>query len=164
MYVHVQRINNKVSFRAAAPAPRGPPPVDDGTRLVRILGCEYRLSESEITNWLSCFGEVLSEISEEPFETEGLDPSLPPIGNGIYLVKMRLAKNLPNWVPMYGKKVCFEYPGVRRQCNNCYGPHAKKYCKSERVGMVNFVKGFSARYNSVPEELYGKLSIYAMSK
>ena len=79
-------------------------------------------------------------------------------------MKIRLAKNLPNWVPMYGKKVCFEYPGVRRQCNNCYGPHAKKYCKSERVGMVNFVKGFSARYNSVPEELYGKLSIYAMSK
>ena len=50
-----------VTVRAAAPAPRGPPPVDDGTRLVRILGCEYRLSESEITNWLSCFGEVLSE-------------------------------------------------------------------------------------------------------
>ena len=61
---------------------RGPPPVDDGTKLVRITGCEYRLSESELLGWLSCFGDVLSEITEERFVTEGLDPSLPPIGNG----------------------------------------------------------------------------------
>ena len=69
------------------------------------------------------------------------------------MVKMKLAKNLPNWVPMYGKKICFEYPGVRRECNNCYDPHAKKYCRSQRVGMENFVKGFSMRYNFVPKEL-----------
>ena len=48
--------------RAATPT-YGPPPVDDGTRLVRVSGCEYRLSESKILDWLSCFGEVISEIS-----------------------------------------------------------------------------------------------------
>ena len=64
------------------------PPPDDGTRNVRIVGCEYRLTESEITDWLGCFGDVLSEISEEPFENDGNDPTLLPVGNGTYLVKM----------------------------------------------------------------------------
>ena len=66
------------------------------------------MSESEIMNWLGCFGEVLSEILEEQFKTVGLDPSLPPIGNGTYLVKIKIVKSLPNWVPMYGKKICFD--------------------------------------------------------
>ena len=43
---------------------------DDGTRIVRIIGCEFHLSESEILGWLSCFGEVISEITEEQFEME----------------------------------------------------------------------------------------------
>ena len=72
------------------------PPQDDGTRVVRIIGCEFRLSESEILGWLSCFGEVLSEITEERFESEGLDPELPPVGNGTYNVKMKLNGDLPN--------------------------------------------------------------------
>ena len=46
---------------------------DDGTRLLRIIGCEFRLSESEILAWLSCFGEVISEITEEQFDSEGLE-------------------------------------------------------------------------------------------
>ena len=39
--------------------------MDDGTRLIRIIGCDYKLSESEITDWLTQFGEVKSEITEE---------------------------------------------------------------------------------------------------
>ena len=65
---------------------------------------------------------------------------------------------MPNWVPMFGRKICLDYRGNRRQCSNCYGPHAKKYCRSERVGMDNFVTGFRKRYPFVPEELYGRLA------
>ena len=36
------------------------------------IGCEYRLSETEILDWLNCFGEVLSEIMEERFDSEDL--------------------------------------------------------------------------------------------
>ena len=115
------------------------------------MGCEYRLSETEILGWLCCFGQVVSEITEEAFDNAGLDPNLPPVGNGTYLVRMKLEKDLPNWVPMYSKKICLEYPGIKRQCNNCYGPHPKKYCKSERVGMENFVKGFRRRYPFIQE-------------
>ena len=106
----------------------------------------------------------MSEITEERFASDGLDPGLDPIGNGTYLVKMRLTKDLPNWAPMFGRKICLDYRGFRRQCSNCYGHHAKKFCRSERVGMDNFVKGFSLRYNNVPKELYGRHAIDLMSK
>ena len=58
------------------------------------------MTESEILNWL--FGEVLSEITEEPFkEVEGKSQAeMPPVGNGTYLVTMKLKKDLPNWVLM----------------------------------------------------------------
>ena len=59
---------------------------------------------------------------------------------------------------MFGRKICLDYPGIKRQCSSCYGPHARKYCRSERCGMEAFVKGFSRTYASVPVELYGKLS------
>ena len=94
------------------------PTFDDGTRIIRIIGCEFRLSESEILEWLNCFGEVISEITEEQFDSEGLDPELPPIGNGTYIVKMKLSRDIPNWMPMYGRKICLEYPGSKRQFIN----------------------------------------------
>ena len=55
--------------------------------------------------------------------------------------------------------MCIEFRGMRRQCSNCYGNHAKKFCKSERVGMANFVVGFRQKYRHVPEELYGRWAI-----
>ena len=99
---------------------------DDGTRLLRIIGCEFHLSESEILAWLTCFGEVVSEITEEQFESEGLEPDLPPVGNGTYNVKIKLTRDIPNWIPMYGRKVCVEYTGTRKQCSSCYGPPGLK--------------------------------------
>ena len=39
-----------------------------------------------------------------------------------------------------------------------HGPHAKKFCRSEKCGMESFVTGFSHKYPCVPAELNGKLS------
>ena len=89
------------SRRQSTPAETRPtalkdPQLDDGTRIVQIIGCEYRLSESEILNWIGCFGEVLSEITEERFGQEDSDPDLPAISNGTYLVKMKPTRDFPN--------------------------------------------------------------------
>ena len=54
---------------------------DDGKRLVKIIGCKYKLLESEILDWMALFGKVLSKITEEKFEDVD-DPSLeqlPPL-------------------------------------------------------------------------------------
>ena len=38
---------------------------DEGLRWVKIEGCEYRLEEKQIVDWLTHFGEVKSEILED---------------------------------------------------------------------------------------------------
>ena len=68
---------------------------------------------------------------------------------------------MPNWIPMFGKKIGLDYSGMKKECSNCYGPHPKKYCKSERVGLENFVYGFSKKLSHVPAALYGKLAKFA---
>lgn len=118
------------------------------------------LAESEILNWLVKFGEVKSEITEEILQEEDgfQDPTLPPVGNGTYLVTMKLKKDMPNWVPMYGRRVRLEYKGIRKQCNNCYGKHIKKYCKSDKVKMEEFAEIFKTQFPEIPEDLYGWLA------
>ena len=81
-------------------------------------------SQSEILDWLSLYGEVLTEITEEPYEDVDEDVSgekLPPVGNGTYLVKMKLKRDMPNWVPMYGRKVSFSRKvGLNALANRAY--------------------------------------------
>ena len=133
---------------------------DDGTRTVRVIGCDYRLTESQILNWLAIFGEVISEITEEPFEEvkEGNVSTMQPVGNGTYVVKMKLKSDLPNWVPMYGRKICLEYRGMRRQCNACYGNHLKKNCRWERASMEQLADKIRSSYPEIPEEYFGRLA------
>ena len=47
---------------------------------------------------------------------------------------------------------------MRKQCSSCYGPHPKRFCRSERCGFESFVIGYSRKYKHVPAELYGKHS------
>ena len=98
------------------------------------------------SKWLTViqtqFGEVISEITEEQFNNgEALDEDvekMPPVGNGTYIVTMKLRKDLPNWVPMYGRRVRFEYRGIKKQCSGCYGPHIKKFCKYDWMSMEEY--------------------------
>ena len=36
----------------------------DNTKEIKIEGCNYELSKSEITNWISQYGEIKSELEE----------------------------------------------------------------------------------------------------
>ena len=120
---------------------------------MQIIGCEYRLLESKILAWLSLYGDVITELTEEPFEEEnvqGPEEKLPIVGNETYLVKMKLKRYMPNWVPMYGRKVCFSYRGIKKQCNSCFGPHLKKFCKYEKMSLEEYADKFRLRNPYVP--------------
>ena len=73
-------------------------------KVVRIIGCDYKLRECEILDWLVQFGEVSSEITEEAYgDVEAQETmNMPPVGNGTYRVTMKLKKDLPkastSWV------------------------------------------------------------------
>ena len=46
---------------------------------------------------------------------------------------MKRRKDLPSWVPMYGRKVCLDYKGIKKQCSACFGPHIRKFCLSKSL-------------------------------
>ena len=71
---------------------------------------------------------------------------------------MKLKKDVPNLVPMYGRKVCISYRGIKKQCNSCFGPHLRKFCKNERMSLVKYADKFRVRNPYVLEQLYGKLA------
>ena len=39
--------------------------LEEGLKIVKVEGCEYRISEEEIVAWLSLFSEVVSEVEED---------------------------------------------------------------------------------------------------
>jgi hypothetical protein len=64
---------------------------DEGFRWVKVEGCEYRLEEKQIFDWLSHFVEVKSKILEDTHEdSDDSSDDLPPVGNGIYSAQMKL--------------------------------------------------------------------------
>jgi len=130
---------------------------DGAFRWVKVEGCEYRLEEKQIINWLSHFGEVKSEITEDTHEgSDDSSDDLPPVGNGIYSVLMKLERDMPQLIPMHGKRIRIYYRGIIKRCTNCFGAHQRKNCKEEKVPWKNYVKQFINNYPEIPKESYGR--------
>ena len=89
-------------------------------------------------------------------EGEDDDPDANKIGNGVYSVTMRLKRGLPQFVPMYGKRITLKHFGITKMCTNCYGPHIRKWCKEEKVPWLQYVEGFMKRFPKVPRDYYGR--------
>jgi len=100
---------------------------------------------------------VKSEISEDTHE--GSDDSgddLPPVGNGIYSVQMKLTRDMPQLIPMHGKRIRLYYRGIIKRCTNCFGTHQRKNCKEEKVPWIKYVEHFISKYPEIPKESYGR--------
>jgi hypothetical protein len=103
---------------------------DKGLRWVKIEGCEYRLEEKQIVAWLSHFGEVKSEILEDTHEgSDNSSEDLPPVGNGIYSVQMKLERDMPQLIPMHGKRIRLYYRGIIKRCTE---PTRERTAKKKR--------------------------------
>ena len=136
---------------------------DEGYRWVKIEGCEYRVTKQEIHDWLVQLGEVCSDITEDKLECnfdsdnegEEGDQGL-TIGSGTYSVKMKLARDIPQFVPMCGKRIRLYHKGIVKLCTNCFGTHQRKSCTVEKVSWIDYVDNFMRAYPSIPEHFYGK--------
>jgi hypothetical protein len=79
-------------------APRFNPTQDDGTRMIKIEGCKYRVPEKALVEFLEFFGELRSKIVEDTF-IDGLSP--PGTENcgtnrtGTYSVNIKLYRKIP---------------------------------------------------------------------
>ena len=110
-------------------------PKNDGSKVVKIEGCEYRVTEDEILHWLSHYGEVTSKLEEDVFRdevaTDGVGDGTNRTGN--YTVLMKLERPIPQLLPMCGRRVKIYHSGIQKLCTNCFGSHKKSQCTNEKI-------------------------------
>jgi hypothetical protein len=65
------------------------------------------------------------------------------VGTGNLSAKMTIKQEIPQFLPMMGRKVRVYYRGITKLCINCYQPgHIKKNCKNSTVGWIDYVQKF----------------------
>ena len=69
---------------------------------------------------------------------------------------MKLERDMPQLIPMHGKRIRLYYRGIIKRCTNCFGTHQRKDCKEEKVPWINYVKEFIANFPEIPKESYGR--------
>ena len=131
---------------------------DDGTRRIKIEGCEYRIPKETLTEFLGQYGEILTPFSEELFK-DGVNGDGPNDGTnrtGNYLVTIRLKKQITQFLPILGRRIKIIYPGIQRQCTNCFGNHSKQNCQSQKMTWPIYVRKFIEFNQEIPKHLFGK--------
>ena len=146
-----------MGIRKPRTAPEIPRPQFDGSdadiQWVEISGCQYSIDPAELVSWLELYGQVLSSITEMIHPEADINDK---IGNGTYIVKMKLNTPIPQYLPISGRKVRIYYNGIRRVCTNCYGFHAKQRCRNKKIQWIAQVKNFMKSNPGINPLWYGK--------
>ena len=83
----------------------------DGSTLVKISGCEYKVSEERLNDVLSHWGvpssRIMEEVFDDPYDKEGSNRT------GIYTVKMILHQKIPEWLPMDGLRIKVQHKATK---------------------------------------------------
>ena len=131
---------------------------------LKIEGADYLMKEDQFKDWLSEYGFLVSGITEDIEKIGGISSGEEESQNeddfstGIYSAKIKLNKEIPQLIPMYGKKIKIYHKGIKKQCVNCYETgHFKKDCKNDRKDWLDYIDGFMLSA-SLPDELYGNWS------
>ena len=132
----------------------------DDTKEIKIDGCNYEMSESEIIVWMEQYGEIKSELEEITISGKN---SAAPVGTGSYTLKVRLNRLIPNVLPMQGLKIKCSYQGVKKQCSNCYGYHkpggknsnSNKLFRCKKTTFEEYIEIFKVDNPGVPPRMMG---------
>jgi hypothetical protein len=132
-------------------------PLLDSIRWVKVEGADYRIQKNEMLDWLSIWGEPLSDMKEEMHEAS-IDPDTDsePLGTGEYSVKMDFNILPPQHIPMCGRRIRIYYKGIAKKCGKCFGDHRPTECDQERVPWINYIRDFREDYPEVKDEMYGR--------
>ena len=127
---------------------------DPNIRWVKIEWVDYGLDENEILAWMDLFGERAGELTEDIHPHSDSETDI--ICAGTYSIKMRLNRDIPQLLPMWGKRIRVYHRGVQKLCTHCYGPHPRRNCRSEKVPWTQYVLRFMEKNPKIPSELYGR--------
>ena len=70
---------------------------------IKLEGCDSYESACKIKTCLSYYGEVLTDITENTHYDP--DPNAQPVRNGTYQVRMKLSRQIPNYIPAADRKI-----------------------------------------------------------
>jgi len=128
---------------------------------VKIEGAEYQLKEEDVMKWLSNYGTLMSEITEDQIKLEFSDSEEEEefqeivSHTGIYSVKMALRRQIPQFLPMGGKRIKIYYRGIKKMCRKCYKTgHLWNDCKNRQREWLEYVDEFLLNH-TLEEQLYG---------
>ena len=125
-------------------------PIDQPLTKVSLFGCDFGFSRDMLVQWMGAFGTVL----DEPLEI--VDESIRGKGTGDFTINLKLKKNIPQFLPINGKKVRVSYRGMKRLCNSCFEPgHERRDCKAERILWIDYVVAF-IEITKFPSDWYGR--------
>jgi len=111
-----------------------PRPAEIG-QLVRVTAStvEFMVSPNDIIAWLSKFGSVNTHFQYVK--------NAVGIRTDVIETEIHLKSHIPEYLPIGGKKVLINYPGIKRMCINCYREgHMKRNCKGRRVEWLSKVE------------------------
>ncbi len=69
---------------------------------------------------------------------------------------MKIERDIPQFMPMHGKRVRLYYRGIAKRCTNCFQQHQQKHCKNEKVPWSDYVARFAELFPEIPHDRYGK--------
>ena len=110
-------LNCKIRGIRTGNANINPEDPDPNIRWVKIEWVDYALEETEILDWLNHFGKQAGQLTEDVHPNSDSDAD--PVGNGTYSIKMQLRRDIPQLIPMWGKRVRIYHRGVQKLCSNC---------------------------------------------
>jgi hypothetical protein len=81
--------------------------------------------------------------------------NLPRVLTGKYLVKVRLANNIPSIVPMFGLKIRVPCNGLNKMCERCYEYHRRNATSIEckKSDFENYKQGFQQGNPRIPQKM-----------
>ena len=85
--------------------------------IISVNGINSNSDITKIRTWLELYGELLNDITEDSHFDP--NPDSHKVGNGVYSVKMKIKKPIPNFLPPLGLKIRINYIGFVLLCPNC---------------------------------------------
>jgi hypothetical protein len=123
-------------------------PVELG-QLTRITAKtnDFSVTPAEINAWLAKFGSVSVKY--------GYEVNSVGVRSDIFETEIVLAKHVPEFLPIAGRKIQISYPGIPRACNNCYQVgHMKRNCRLKKIDWLHRVAEIK-KSGDFEDELFG---------
>jgi hypothetical protein len=89
-------------------------------------------TDEQIKKWLVHFGKIegtfVYNLDKLGYKTDDIE------------VELKLRKHIPEFLPMYGRKIRIFYVGMKKQCNNCFGVgHLRADCQENKKDWFSFI-------------------------